>query len=210
MKRIPTIALALSALLIAGNALAQVTPPTTPPAQTPKPTPPAAQTPKPADPAKPAEPFPPGAMIAFVDLQLVVTQSKLGKAGHDQITALNDKLSAALAAKAKEIQTLQDKIKTQQNLVTEPVLQGMARDLDKLNREGKFMQDDMQVQVNQMNEELLKNFQDKVMPIVEDVRKEKGLWIIFALGDNSNIAAANAGLDLTQEVIKRLDVKYPK
>jgi len=134
-----------------------------------------------------------------------VTQSKLGKAGHDQITALNDKLSAALAAKAKEIQTLQEKIKTQQNLVTEPVLQTMARDLDKLNREGKFMQDDMQVQVNQMNEELLKNFQDKVMPIVEDVRKEKGLWIIFALGDNSNIAAAHAGLDLSQEIVKRLD-----
>ena len=54
-------------------------------------------------------------------------------------------------------------------------------------------------------EQLLQNFQAKVLPIVEDLRKEKGLWIIFALGDNSNIAAAHAGLDLSWEVIKRLD-----
>jgi len=212
MRRIPTIALALSALLIAGSALAQIPPPTTtpPPAgQTAKPpaTPPLQ---KPAETPRPVEPFPPGAMVAFVDLQLVVANSKLGKAGHDQMTALNDKLGAALAAKNKEIQALQDKIKTQQNLVNDATLQGLARDLDKATREAQFMQQDSQVQINQLNEQLLTNFQEKVLPIVEDLRKEKGLWIIFALGDNSNIAAANAGLDLSQEIIKRLDTKYPK
>ena len=39
----------------------------------------------------------------------------------------------------------------------------------------------------------------------EELRKERGLWIIFALGDNSNIAAAHAGLDLSAEIVKRLD-----
>jgi outer membrane protein len=214
MRRIPTIALALSALLIAGSALAQVTPPpTTPPpaGQTAKPpaTTPAVK-PAPEATPRPTEPFPPDAKVAFVDLQLVVANSKLGKAGHDQMTALNDKLGAALAAKNKEIQALQDKIKTQQNLVADNILQGLARDLDKATREAQFMQQDSQVQINQLNEQLLTNFQEKVLPLVEDLRKEKGLWIIFALGDNSNIAAAHAGLDLSQEIIKRLDAKYPK
>ena len=204
MRRIPTIALALSALLIAGSALAQIPPPqTTPPpaGQAAKP----AATPTPTATPRPVEPFPPGSMVAFVDLQLVVANSKLGKAGHDQMTALNDKLGAALAAKNKEIQALQDKIKTQQNLVNDATLQGLARDLDKATREAQFMQQDSQVQINQLNEQLLTNFQEKVLPIVEDLRKEKGLWIIFALGDNSNIAAAHAGLDLSAEIVKRLD-----
>ena len=44
-----------------------------------------------------------------------------------------------------------------------------------------------------------------MLPIVEEVRMERGLWIIFALGENSNIAAAHAGLDLSGEIVKRLD-----
>ncbi|HEX5070966.1 MAG TPA: OmpH family outer membrane protein [Vicinamibacterales bacterium] len=215
MTRKSTITLALSALLVAGPAVAQTTTPppqtTPPPTQTPPAKPPAAQTPaKPADqkpaPLKPpTEPFPADAKVGYVDLQLVVAQSKLGQAGHDQMTALNDKLSAALTAKNKEIQALQDKIKAQQNLVADAILQGMTRDLDKLQRDTQYMGQDSQVQINQLNEQLLANFQAKVLPIVEEIRKEKGLWIIFALGDNSNIAAANAALDLSFEVIKRLD-----
>jgi outer membrane protein len=214
MTRISTLTLALSALLVAGQAVAQTTPP---PTQTPPAKPPAttqlpqtgvkppATTAADNKPKPPTEPFPPDAKVGYVDLQLVVAQSKLGQAGHDQMTALNDKLSAALATKNKEIQTLQDKIKAQQNLVQDSVLQQMARDLDKLQRDAQYMQQDSQVQINQLNDQLLQNFQSKVLPIVEDIRKEKGLWIIFALGDNSNIAAAHAGLDLSFEVIKRLD-----
>jgi outer membrane protein len=198
-----TIALAVSALLVAGSALAQTAPPPTqnPPTQTP---PPAAQKPVTPPPA-PAEPFPPDAKVAFIDLQRVVAESKLGKQGKDAMQQLNDKLSVTLATKNKEIQALQDKIKTQQNVVTDAVLQGMVRELDKLQRAAQFEQQDAQVQIDQLNQQLLSGFQDKVLPIVEALRKEKGLWIVFALGENSNIAAAHAGLDLSVEVVKRLD-----
>ena len=50
------------------------------------------------------------------------------------------------------------------------------------------------------------------MPIVEEIRAEKGLWVIFAVqGADGGLAvlAANPGLDLSPEVIKRLDAKYP-
>jgi hypothetical protein len=48
------------------------------------------------------------------------------------------------------------------------------------------------------------------MPLVEEVRVEKDLWIIFALGQDSNIAAAHLGLDLSVELVKRLDAKFKK
>jgi outer membrane protein len=212
MTRVTTI-FAVSAVLVAGSAMAQTTPPPTtpPPATTQKPTPtptPAPTTQKPAPtPAPKAEPvpFPADAKVAFLDLQAVVQQSKLGKQGRDAMQALNDKLGAELAAKNKEIQSLQDKMKTQQGVVSEAVFNGMAKQLDSLTREAQFKQQDAQAQVDSLNQDLLKSFQEKVLPIVEEVRKERGLWIIFALGDNSNIAAAHAGLDLSQEIVKRLD-----
>lgn len=195
-----TIVFAVMGVLVAGSAMAQTTPPpTTPPAATQKPaTPTPTPTPTPV-------PFPPEAKIAFIDLQSVVAQSKLGKQGRDAMQQLNDKLSAELAAKNKEIQSLQDRMKTQQGVVSESAYNAMVKELDKLQREAQFKQQDAQVQVDSLNQDLLSSFQQKVLPIVEKLREERGLWIIFALGDNSNIAAAHAGLDLSAEIVKRLD-----
>ena len=203
-----TIAFAVSAVLVAGSALAQTTTPppkpTPPPVQNPpagqKPTPTPTPTPKPEP-----VPFPAEAKVAYIDLQAVVQQSRLGKQGRDAMQALNDKLAAELAGKNKEIQALQDKMKQQQGVVSDAVYNNMVKDLDRLQREAQFKQQDAQVQVDQLNADLLDSFQKKVMPIVEEVRKERGLWIIFALGENSNIAAAHLGLDLSAEIVKRLD-----
>lgn len=205
-----TIAIAVCAVLVAGNAMAQTTQTTPPPVSIPPPTgtqqkptpPPATPAPKPA--ATPV-PFPPEAKLAYIDLQVVVRDSKLGKSGQDSMKVLNDKLGSALAAKNKEIQALQEKMKAQQSVVSDTVYNGMAKDLERLGREAQFMQQDAQVQIDQKNAELLQDFQAKVLPLVEELRKEKGLWIIFALGENSNIAAAHAGLDLSGEIVKRLD-----
>ena len=189
--------------------MAQTTQTTPPPVQVPPPTgtqqKPAAPAPAAPKPAATPVPFPAEAKVAYIDLQVVVRDSKLGKAGQESMKVLNDKLAAALAVKNKEIQALQDKIKTQQGVVSDTVMNGMAKDLERLGREAQFMQQDAQVQIDQKNAELLQDFQVKVLPIVEEMRKEKGLWIIFALGENSNIAAAHAGLDLSGEVVKRLD-----
>ena len=208
MRRLTTI-LAVSAMLVAGRAMAQVPPPKPTPTPTPQATPPPAgqkpaATPTPTPKPEPV-PFPEGAKVAYIDLQAVVQQSKLGKSGRDQMQALNDKLAADLAGKNKEIQALQDKMKTQQGVVSDTVYNNMAKELDKLQREAQFKQQDAQVQVEQLNQELLTSFQQKVLPLVEELRKERGLWIIFALGDNSNIAAAHLGLDLSAEIVKRLD-----
>ncbi len=52
------------------------------------------------------------------------------------------------------------------------------------------------------------NFQEKALPIVEEVRKEKGLCAIFNL-QSSGVVASHSGLELSAEVVKRLDAKYP-
>lgn len=203
MTRLTTIALAVSAVLVAASATAQTAPPPT--TQTP---PPAGQkpaaTPTPT-PAPTPVPFPPEAKVAFIDLQVVVQQSKLGKKGRDAMQALNDKIAAELGTMNKEIQALQDRMKSQQGVVSESAYNAMVKELDKRQREAQFKQQDAQVQLEQLNTELLGTFQQQVMPLVEKLREERGLWIVFALGENSNIAAAHAGLDLSAEIVKRLD-----
>ena len=224
MRRM-TFVFALCALMTAGSVFAQTgtnsTQTAPPPSQTPPPKPTPTPTPTPTPPGqkpaatpaptpRPVLPFPPDAKLAFIDLAQIVDQSELGKQGRAAMTTLNEKLTAGLTQRQKDIVAAQEKIKAQQNVVSAPVLQQMARDLERQQREAQFAQQDAQVQVDQLNQELIKNLQDKVLPIVEAVRKDKGLWIIFVLGENSNIAAADAALDLTSEVVKRLDASTIK
>src|SRR5437867_3847463 len=118
------IATALTTVLVAGSASAYQTqttpppakppaqttpPPTKPPAQTTPPptTPPATPPLLPTAPPKPAVPFPAEAKVAFVNLQSVVADSKLGKAGSAQMKTLGDQMNAELASAQKKITDLQ-------------------------------------------------------------------------------------------------------
>jgi Skp family chaperone for outer membrane proteins len=208
-------ALVLTTTLGAGTAFAQATPPPPPPTTPPpagqqppptgqKPTTPTPQTPAPKPAAEPV-PFPEGAKLAFVDLQRVVENSVMGKAGSEQLKKLSDKLGTDLAAKNKEIQALQAKINSQKGVASADSLNGWLKELDRMQRQAQFDQQNAQVEIEAMNRQLLESFQVKVLPLIEALRKEKDLWMIFALGDNSPIAAAHAGLDLTADLIKRLD-----
>ena len=85
------------------------------------------------------------------------------------------------------------------------VLSQTNQDVDRLTREAQFQEQQRQVDLNTMNQQLLDDFEQKVLPIVEQVRQEKNLWIILSAGDGSGIAAVHPGLDLSVEIVKRMD-----
>ncbi len=194
------IATTVGALLLAGTAAAQ-TPQT--------PSKPATQTPEPSVQQVASAPFPADARIGFVNMQAVVSTSKLGKAGQEKMKELSDKRSADIAAKNKEVQTLQQQVQSGQSVLSATVLAQKNADLDKATREVQFMQQQAQADIQALNDQLLDEFSSKVLPIVEQIRGERNLWVVFSLGDGSGVAAVHPGLDLSAEVIKRLDAAEP-
>lgn len=189
---------ALTPWPLLGAAGVQQTPP---PVQTPPPQKPTVPPPAPAP--QPVA-FPADAKIAFVNFPQVVERSAHGKSGMKELEDLTTKKNAEIADKNKQIAALQDKIKAQQSVAKPEVLAGMAKEIDKLNFELQYMQKQAQSDLEDLRERLLDTFQKKVLPIVEEIRKERNLWVVFSTAD-SGPAAINPGLDITAEVIKRLD-----
>ncbi|MCC7008369.1 MAG: OmpH family outer membrane protein [Acidobacteria bacterium] len=206
-----TILTALAIAAPAGAAAQQA--PARPAPTAPAPAAPAPQTAKPA-PAAPAqapapapvqEPFPADAKIAFVNMQYVVQESRLGKTGQERIQALVTKQNADRAAKNGEIQKLQQEIQSGQSVLSAQVLAQKNADLDRLTRAAQFDEQQRQVDLNNLNEQLLDEFQEKVLPIIEQMRKERNLWLVMTAGDGSGIAAVHPGINLSLDVVKRLD-----
>jgi outer membrane protein len=201
-------AAAVGSVLMMGLAVpvfAQTAPPATPPAQTTPPAqnPPAAQAegPKPA----PAAPFPEGARVAYIFMQGIFNGSADGKAAAAKLQDWEKKKTAEIQAKGKEAEALQAKINQGGNVLNDTARAQAQRDLQRLQREITAMQEDAQQEGNQLRQQLLGEFSQKVNPIIAAVAKERGLHMIFSVSDEANVAWADPGLDLTAEVIKRVD-----
>jgi len=84
----------------------------------------------------------------------------------------------------------------------------LAKDIDRQQTEIQRFTDDAQKEVQDMQNELQAEFQQKLGPVIQQIAQEKKLEILFSALD-AGIIWADAGLDLTTEVIRRFDVAAP-
>ena len=206
--RVLKIAVVGTALTVALSApvLAQTAPPAgAPRPQTPPATPPAAQTPPPA-PKTPPVPFPQDAKIAFIDVNMIAGTSAAGKDASKKLTDFTTKKSAEIADKNKQLQALTTKRDTGGAVLNDSARATLDKDIDKLQRDIQFAQSNAQAELQDLQNELQAEFQKKLIPVIEEVAKEKGLHAVFSIAD-SGAAFVHPGLNLSDEVVKRLDAK---
>jgi Skp family chaperone for outer membrane proteins len=203
----------LFTLAVAGAAFAQAAAdtgaqakPQTPPAgQTPPaPNPPAGQTAAAQQAAQPPRPFPEGAKVAYVNINVIAGQSSEGKAATNKIQEYVKKKNAEIGEKQKSLQALQTKLQQGLSVMSDQARAQLEKDITKQTRELQSAQEDAQQEQQQMTQDLQAEFQQKLFPVVDQIAKEKGLHMVFSIAD-SGILWPDPGLDLTAEVIKRFD-----
>ena len=200
----------LAVFMSAGVAFAQ-TPPAgqQPPAQPPaRPAQPAPAPAAPAAAAQPPAPFPVGAKMAFVNPQRIFQESSEGKAALARVNGLIQKKQTEGQDRQKKLQADQQKLQTSGGVMNDAARAQLEKDIEKQQVDGQRFQQDAQAEINELQQEVQNEFVKKLSPIVEAIANEKGLHLVFNASE-SGIAWAAAGLDLTQDVIKRLDAAKP-
>ena len=192
--------LVLAVVITAGPALAQT------PAQTPPQTPPPAAAPAPqaAAPQTAPVPFPADAKVAYVDFQRVASESTLGKSAAGKIVDFQKRKQAEAQGKNKELQGLLERQKTQTSVLSEAAAGQLGKDIEKAQRDLQYFQNEYQAELETLNNDLMREFQQEVLPIVQAVATERGLHMVF---NTDAFIFANRGLDLTTEVITRANAK---
>jgi len=166
---------------------------------------PAQPTPAPAaPPAQPPAPFPAGAKIAFFNPQAVFQASADGRAAVTRVNALIQKKQTENADKAKLLQGNQQKLQTSGSVMNETARVQLEKEIEKQTKDAERFQQDAQAEINELQQEVQNEFVKKLSPIIEQLASEKGLHLVFNASE-SGIAWAAPGLDLTPDVIKKLD-----
>jgi Skp family chaperone for outer membrane proteins len=153
----------------------------------------------------PNTPFPDGAKIAFINIQLIAQESAVGKAASEQINKLRGVRLAELDSRAKVLKALQDKQGTSAGILNKAAAEKLQQEIDRAEMEVQYVKQTAERELTSLNDELMADFSSKVRPVVEGIRAEKQLWAVFLM--NENLVAMMPGLDVSSEVIKRLDAK---
>jgi Skp family chaperone for outer membrane proteins len=186
--------LVLAFVLSAAPAFAQAA------AQPPAAPPQAQAAPAPQPPAA----FPQGAKIALVNLQQIAQLSVDGKASTAKVQALITKKQGEAAAKAKALQDNQNKLQQSGTLMNDAARAQLEKDIERQTLEQQRFEQDAQAEVMELQTQLQASFQERLFPILNQMVLEKGLHVLFSAAD-AGIIAADPGIDLTLEAIKRFD-----
>jgi outer membrane protein len=173
----------------------------------PAPTPAPAQTTPAPTPAPAPRPFPEGAKIAFVVLQRIVNESAEGKTASSQIQALQQKKANELTDKNKQLQGIQQKLEKEGSVMSASAQGDLQKQAERIQVEIQRFTQDAQQEITELQNNLQAQFQQKIDPILAQVGQEKGLHFIFN-GPDSGLVWADLGLDISSEVIKKLDASY--
>jgi Skp family chaperone for outer membrane proteins len=200
---VAALTLALSAPVFAQTAPPAGAPKPQTPAQPPA-TPPAATQPAPK-PAPPV-PFPQDAKIGFIDINAIAATSAAGKEATKRLAALDEKKRAELGEKQKQLQALNTKLNTSGGVLSDSASSQLKKEIEKMTRELEYSTSSAQAEMQELQNDLQAEFQKRLLPVIEEIAKEKGLHAVFSVAD-SGAAYVHPGLNLSEEIVKRLDTK---
>ena len=147
------------------------------------------------------------AKMGVVNSGLIMQKSKRG-------TAIRMKMEELKSHKKKQAQVMQQFIAKLQKDLTSPALNVTTRQkkTEELSQNQlklkRFFEDSQKEMETKFQKELLK-LQAQVLPLLNEVAKKKNLTMVFDL-QRSGLAYVNESIDITDEVIKAFDAKYPK
>jgi outer membrane protein len=202
------VVVALSVSLAASPVFAQAPAGAQAPAK-PAPTP-AAPAPAQAAPAAPAapKPFPQGAKVAYVVLQRIANESADGRVATTRIQALQQKKAAELNEKNKQLTTAQQKLEKEGAVMSPAAAAELQKTVERLNVEVQRFTQDAQAEVQELQQTLQQEFQQRLEPVLQQVATDMGLQFVFN-GPDAGLVWADAALDISGEVIKKLDSAKP-
>ena len=199
------VSLALSLALSAAPSYAQAPADAAPQAQAPAPTAKPAQPAPAAQPPAPQRvPFQTGLKYAYVNLQVVATESAQGKAFNGKVQALQTQRVKELEDKNKAMQANQQKLEKGATVLNDQARAQLQSEIEKQQRDIQRATEDAQQELQGLTQQLQAEFEKLVLPALDKVAREKQVHFVFDAAQ-SGLVWADPSMDLTADVVKALD-----
>jgi outer membrane protein len=146
-----------------------------------------------------------GDKVAYLNLQLIVAESELGKQAREDFNRQREKAEGEIKGKIKEIESLNAELNKERE--KEPIDQRkIAAVIDRLqqgNKEYERFVADMKEELARKDQDLVRRILEKVAPILTELATSRGYAVIFK--NAADLAYVAPAADISKEVIERLN-----
>ncbi|NIM14641.1 MAG: hypothetical protein GTO45_21710 [Candidatus Aminicenantes bacterium] len=145
--------------------------------------------------------------IGIINPQKIMDNTKKG-------LEVQKRLQKLQAEKRQQVQAMQEEIKKLEKEVLSPALNNEARqrknvELLEKQKALKRFAEDAQIEFRRAYQKELAALEKEILPLIENLGRQKGFTIILDI-TTTGIAYYDQSIDITDEVIKAIDAKYPK
>lgn len=144
------------------------------------------------------------AKLATLNSQEVLEKSAEGKKAIAALQAADKKYSDDITRLDDQIKQLQNRLQTQRLTLTPEAAAGIQADVQKKQTERQRAAEDATRSMQQLQATTLAKIQDDLIPIIEQLRADRGLDLIFDLAKSGTVFA-NPAIDVTAEIVRRYD-----
>jgi Skp family chaperone for outer membrane proteins len=142
--------------------------------------------------------------VGIVNPMQVMEQSVEGKRILARLEKNSKENQDKLVKMDNQIRDLETRINTQRLTLTQESLLNMSSDLERLRTDRKRFAEDTYREFTQLRDRLFNKVKTELIPIIEQIGKERNMVAIFDL-TNSGVIYFTPTIDLTADVIKKYD-----
>ncbi len=146
------------------------------------------------------------ANVAVIDVQRVVTESDRGKEALKQLKQLQDEKIAQGKQLQQKLDALRDQYSKQRFTLSQEKLDALQKQIEDQTIKLKRFQDDAQRDLEEARKKTLDKLEQEIMPIINQVGRERKLSLIFNKYQ-SGLVYADDAVDITDEIIRRFNTK---
>ena len=142
--------------------------------------------------------------IVYLDLDSLVSNTKAGKTILKRLDKSKKDALTKFEKKEKELKKIENEIKSKKNIIFEKKLK---KKLTEFRKEISIFNKDKQKVINEFNQKKKAEFEEffkKITPIIEKYVNENKIDMVL---DKKNIFVASKKKNVTQEIIKIIDIE---
>ena len=151
--------------------------------------------------------------IGVVDMQRAIVESVEGKKAESKFTAKFDEFRKDIDARQKHIEDQQNKLKTQDKMLSDAAKTDINRDLEKSQTELKRLQEDDQKELETLQSELMRPMAELAQAVLNQFAQDHGFTLIIDSSNQQNTSIIYVDVknaDITDNIIRLIDAETAK
>ena len=144
--------------------------------------------------------------VAVINFDRVVAESLDGRVAGTELEEHYNSLAADLEAEQASLEEMQNRLATQERVLSPAALAGLNRDIQNTQTRLTRASEDAQLEMQAKNDELLLPIFEQAQVVFQEYADEQQFTLIFNIAaEGTGLIYAAPSIDITNEIIRRMD-----